>query len=374
MEKILTVGSSEIALATDHLLERTVMHRCLDIAVEIFDTAPIYTLSHGPGKILGAIEQRRIVSSFLSKRCTSLQDLDRHSFLFPSASRRLHVPCTTKVLWAFSRGAGHAPQHCAKTQKIVYLYDWKSLVPSLADRKAWRWKIFSPMLHHWARKNLFNASEVWVSHPVLQEQLSDFKIQSQIVAPPFELQEYPLLPTQNLPKDYLIVHTEGIDAEMAQLIVKAIVKRGLRYIFVGATPAWQKQCSAIPEHLFWGERCAGELAPLLAGARGVIDLSTDLHPHLSIKSLSCGTPTLSSHFSLPNNTFLPWQEDNIDQCIDNLLAMNGDRQFLHQSVQHYRDSYFRQRLTVKGRELGILQLPKILGPVRHDEALSSATK
>ncbi len=378
MEKILKIKetSDQFAIATEQLIERTPFHRVLDIAFEVLESAPMYTLAHAPGRLLGAVEQRRIRSSFLSRKCKSLIDFYKMRAFFPSAAKNIHISCSMKRVYMFSRGAGHGFTLCAQSAGHVYLYDWYSLEYRNAGDKEnlWQKKIFqmfSPMVKAWSLKKLRLAQSLWVSHPTLKNELAAYGILSKVVLPPVELKDFPLLSKNSLPKNYVVLNTVGMNLKWAKRLVVKCHMLNFRFVWVGPIPAWRKELIDVEEKLFWGDRCAGELAPLLAGANGVVDLSHEIHPILAIKSLSSGTPVLMpAQKDFIAGVVNLYDQDKLEICLDKLIHKKWDRQVLHDSVKEYDQRNFKQKLLsehlawVKSKD----------DDRRHDEAYVPASK
>ena len=73
---------------------------------------------------------RRIFSTFLSNKVKSKNQLHENSFLIPSASKNLFIPCSVDLIINISNGYSQGIKKCEKTKQITYLYSDESLKTS----------------------------------------------------------------------------------------------------------------------------------------------------------------------------------------------------------------------------------------------------
>jgi len=72
----------KVTFVVDHLLERNIATRCLEVLFPIFQDqqVDILTLSHLPGAVGIPVESHKITSSFLSKLARRIDLLQEKSF------------------------------------------------------------------------------------------------------------------------------------------------------------------------------------------------------------------------------------------------------------------------------------------------------
>ena len=74
------------AIAIDSLLLRDDSIFMLELILNLFPHSEIYTIAHKQGGILGQIETRPIVSSFLTHRAKDVSVFKKNFWIMPSAS------------------------------------------------------------------------------------------------------------------------------------------------------------------------------------------------------------------------------------------------------------------------------------------------
>ena len=85
----------KVALCIDSLLTRDDSIFLLEMALNLFPNSEIYTIAHKQGAILGTIETRPIVSSFLTHKAKNLDVYKKNFWIMPSAVK---VAPTTSIL------------------------------------------------------------------------------------------------------------------------------------------------------------------------------------------------------------------------------------------------------------------------------------
>jgi glycosyltransferase involved in cell wall biosynthesis len=80
-----------VALVHDWLTGMRGGEKCLEVFCELFPDAPIFTLVHRPGRVSPAIEQHRIVTSFLERLPGARTRYQRYLPLFPAAIERFDL-------------------------------------------------------------------------------------------------------------------------------------------------------------------------------------------------------------------------------------------------------------------------------------------
>lgn len=281
----------KVAFSLDHLLQRENATACADIFCELFPDADCYTLAHKVGAVLGNVEIRKIHSTGLSKKVSSLDELAKNAYLVPTISQQLFVPCSVDVVFNISRGLSHGFKKCKETKQITYLYDdyFLSRKP-----RSWRERFFRSYLKSWAKKSLGQVDLLWVSTQELHDALAPhLSIPIEVVPPFFKLTEFPLIPSSLFKHDFYCIEASCLSEEQAQMIVDQLEKRATRWRFIGVDDHLGELKKKYPVEAFYGDRCAGELAPLLSSARGCIDLTTEIFPESAMKAQATGRPVIT---------------------------------------------------------------------------------
>jgi hypothetical protein len=280
-----------LVLSTDHLLYRDDATAMLEIMGELYPESPVHTLAHQQGAILGHLELRQIKSTGLSRKAKNLDDMTSHAFLLPRLVHQVHIPCSVNVIFNISQGFSHGIPRCEGTKQWTY---WLGDELLSKPKKSLKEKFFRRYLEHWSQKQLKQIDLLWV--PTLDQKVEFEKyLSAQIeVIPPFiKLSEYPLIPASIFKNDFYMINTESLSVPEVELLEKVFKHRNQRYRFFGDHSHLEKLVGERAQDLFFGERCAGELAPMLASAKGVVDFTRRLFPTQSIKALSQGLRVLA---------------------------------------------------------------------------------
>ena len=129
------------------------------------------------------------------------------------------------------------------------------------------------------------------------------------------------------------------------------------YRFVGSDEHLSSLKTGEKAELFLGEKCGGEMAPLFAACRALIDLGTleTAFPQKALQCLSSGRPVIALGDPL-RREFLPlkgtfftksdpfdWSSFHVEmeQLEENVFGF--DSQKLHQSVRGFHEAGFKAR-------------------------------
>lgn len=349
----------KVALSLDHLLQRENATSCADIFCELFPDADCYTVAHKAGAVLGNVEIRKIHSTGLSKKVETVDELAKNAYLVPTISQQLFVPCSVDVLFNISRGLSHGFKKCQETKQITYLYDDYFLTRA---PKSWRERFFRSYVKSWSKKALSQVDILWVSTQELHDALAPYlKIPVEVVPPFFKITEFPLIPSSLFKHDFYCIEASSVSLDQAQIILETLDKRSTRWRFIGVDDHLAELKKNYPADTFYGDRCAGELAPMLSSARGCIDLTTDVFPESALKSQAVGRPviTMSGGFSdaflkTPHAHKVSSLKKDLDQALDQLEASLAtlEPKKVRAFVMDYHDLKFKGALIRAMDKLG----------------------
>ncbi len=284
----------KVAVTCDALVARTPTISIIESVLEVFDEAEVYSIIHHAGKILGPIEQRRIQSTYLSNMVTEERPFGdqfwKKGMLIPGACRNLNIPCSFDLIINISSGFSQGIEKCEKSKQITYLVE---NIFNARKPKYFREKIFRSYLENWAIKKMGQADELWVLNEEQKEFWSERHSRVSVMSPYFKATDFPLFPEATrkaFPKDFFCIEAASLDEEQASLLVQNLRTSNLKYKFVGFDDHLANLKEREPEGTFYGERCSGELAPLLAACRGYLSFQVHGFPTHAIECLSTGTP------------------------------------------------------------------------------------
>lgn len=343
----------KIVVSCDALVARDYAVSVVEAMLLLYENAELYTIVHHEGKIIGPVEQRKIHSSFLSRLLISDIPYDdswwKKGHLIPGALKKLHIPCSVDLVINISSGFSQGISKCEGVKQVTYLVEnqFEKRKPRFL-----REKIFRGYLENWAEKALLNTDELWVTTQKSFDYWSQKHKNVSLLPPFFKATDFPLFPEATrkvFPNDFFALDAESMNTELALEIGENLIHENIKFKFIGR----DEHLQSVKEKLgtkaeFWGERCAGELAPLLAAARGYISFQKAGFPIHVIEALSTGTPAWlpESSKSLDfldrdkvglfiGKSFLSEKKDLFDK-------MNGlDLKKIHGSVTRFHDLKFR---------------------------------
>jgi hypothetical protein len=320
----------KIALTIDNLIERDHAIEVFELLCSLFEDAQIYTFVHLRGAILGPIEQKKISSTYLSSKVKNKKDFKRLSFLAPFAG--LNIPCNYDLVINLSRGLSHGIPRCQGTRQITYLYDMASL-----DKTTFLGKIFNSFLKRWSLEKLNTCDELILSSSSLEKELGISN--GSVIYPFIKIEDFSLITSSVFKHDFFVVSTEGLSLNKAKEIASFLKTKQIRFCFVGPDDHLKKD---FDPSILMGVKCNGELAPLLASAKGLIHLGENIFPKIAISSMLVGRPVFCLENEL-NKEFLGkaiFFHDFSELLIDH----NFDSQSLRASMMKYHPAGFKGQI------------------------------
>lgn len=289
----------KVVISCDEILKRNHLTEVIEAVLELYDDAEIYTLAHRPKAILGPIELRKIHSTFLSHKVKNTEDLHRYSYLIPSAAKNLFIPCSVDLVINISSGLSQGIKTCEKTKVITYLYDDSFINNS----KSFLEKLFSSFLKSFSIKTLKNVDTLFVSNGALLERVKAFRSDVSLLEPPFKINDWQIIPSPIFTYDHFCINSQGLDLGLAKELMNFFESENIKFKFFGDDEHLSTLKTSAEDIHFFGDRCSGELAPLLSGSAGVIDLNDGFFPEASLKSLGTGRPVIAFNSS-SNRSYL----------------------------------------------------------------------
>jgi len=270
----------KIALTLDHLIAREHSTAIFEEIMGLYKDAEIWTIVHNQGGVLGPVEMRKIHSSFLSHKVKDKSSFKKLSFLGPSAAKKLFIPCSFDLIINISTGLSHGIKKCKETKQVTYLYDFMP-----GDNISFIGKIFKSYLRKWSLENIKQSDLLLTSSNTLNKSLG---LNGKVIYPFFKLEDFPLIPSAHWKNDFFVINGEGITEGEANLVINFLKSKNQKYCFIGNLPKGLE----IAKDLNMGNKCNGELAPLMASSKGLIHFGENSFPHNPLKNLAVGRPLL----------------------------------------------------------------------------------
>jgi len=284
----------KVVVSCDAIVARDYATSVVESVLSLYEDAEIYTIVHKVGAVLGPIEQRRIQSSYLSNVIDDQHAMGeswwKKSFLIPGACRNLTIPCSVDVVINISSGFSQGIARCAGVYQITYLVE-NSFQARV--KRSFLEKIFSGFVENWAKKKMGQADQLWVTNGKELDFWSGHHSNVSVMPPFFKASDFPLFPSairKSFPNDFFCFDSPSITPEQADSLIEKCTELKVKFKFVGRDEHLVEKVSSENRENFFGDRCSGELAPLLAASRGFISLEKKGFPCRSLNALSTGTP------------------------------------------------------------------------------------
>ncbi len=283
----------KVAISCDYLLERSHYTEVIENICEIFPEATLYCFAHKKGAILGHVEQRPIRSTYLSKIVNSPEEFYKHSSKLPSLAKNLFISCEYDLIINISKGFSQGFKKCDKTRLVTYLYD---LDLDLKINKTLLQKMFLPFIHSWIKKSLKNADRLLTSRHDLLDHLRSLGIgeNSELMPPPFRVSDYALFPNEMFKHHFFAIEAKGLNLAQARLISEWMNEWSMPFQFIGNDDHLNELKPHFKENAFFGNRCSGEHAPVLAASKAFISFNEEDFPALALGALATGRPIILS--------------------------------------------------------------------------------
>ncbi|TDJ06177.1 MAG: hypothetical protein E2O68_05440 [Deltaproteobacteria bacterium] len=294
----------KIALTIDHLIAREHSTAIFEEIMGLYKDAEIWTIVHKQGGVLGPIEMRKIHSSFLSHKVKNINTFKKLSFLGPSAAKKLFIPCSYDLIINISTGLSHGIKKCKETKQVTYLYDF-----SPSDSGTFMQKIFKGHLKKWSLEHIKQSDFLLTSSKYLNKSLG---LNGKVLYPFFKLEDFPLIPSSHWKHDFFVINSEGMTLKEANLLISYF--KDQKYCFIGNIPKGLD----ISVEVNMGNKCNGELAPLMASSKGLIHFGENSFPQIALKNLAVGRPLLVKDSAL-NREFFEGRPGVTFFTLDNLL-------------------------------------------------------
>ncbi len=338
----------KVAITCDYLLNRSHYVEIIENLCEVFPEAVIYTFAHKKGAILGHIEQRSIKSTYLSNVVTTEAEFYTHSNKLPSLAKNLFVSCEYDLIINVSKGFSQGFKKCETTKLITYLYD---LDLDQKINKTFMQKLFSPFIKGWIKKTLDSADLVLASREELLTAVGGLRTKTEIVPPPFRVSDYALFPKDMFKHHFFLFEAKGVTPAQAKNITEWMKEWNYSFQFIGPDSHLSELKPNFSENTFFGDRCSGEHAPILAASKALISFNQEDFPAYALATLATGRPVvlispLKKWLSGVGVSFVSGVEkDNLKHALDNIISDNVlESQKLRSHVMDYHDIKFKAQM------------------------------
>ncbi|MBY0416216.1 MAG: hypothetical protein K2Q18_18730 [Bdellovibrionales bacterium] len=338
----------KVAITCDYLLVRSHYVEIIENLCEVFPEAVIYCFAHKSGAILGHIERRSIKSTYLSKVISTEEEFYSHSNKLPSLAKNLFVSCDYDLIINVSKGFSQGFAKCEKTKLVTYLYD---LDIDQKITKTFAQKIFAPFIRSWVKKTLQNADVLLSSREDLLNVVKGMKTPAEVMPPPFRVSDYALFPKSMFKHHFYLFETSGLSLENARKITDWMKEWNYSFQFIGPDNHLNDLKKDFPENTFFGDRCSGEHAPILASSKALVSFNDEDFPALPLATLATGRPVilhtpLKKWVSGVGVSFInDFKKEDMKKALDEVISDDVlEAQKLRAHVMEYHDIKFKAQM------------------------------
>jgi len=339
----------KVALCIDSLLSRDDSIFLLEMALNLFPNSEIYTIAHKQGSILGTIETRPIVSSFLTHKAKNLDVFKKNFWILPSAVKAMPLHKSIEKVIVLSRGYIHGLNFPAHLKSYLYIVDW-----NLVDQTHLGWqRLFSPYVNEWREKALTRYKKVAVSSEVLR---TDLELpNAEVIQPTFRTEEYPFVKDEdhNFLFEHHLIYSLDLTPENFRTIAKVLIERGEMIRVMGPTEHLASVQKEFPQIDFAGDHCEATSAMYSHQAKAVWDFTQSFFPAKAFGGLCTGRPVVvldnrinREYLTLGAYFLKTFSENNINSLLTEIDGsyLTHDRRSLRRFGLKWNERLFKSRM------------------------------
>lgn len=276
------------AIAIDSLLVRDDTIFLLELVLNLFPNSEIYTIAHKQGGILGPIETRPIVSSFLTHKAKDSTVFKKNFWILPSAVKAIPIHPSIEKVVIISRGYIHGMKLPYHVEKLLYIVDWNFI-----DQSSLGWQgLFKPYVNDWREKCLTQFPKIAISSEALKVALE--LPNAEVIAPTYKTEEYPFVKDEdhNFMFTHHLLFTHGLSVEQFRTIIQVLAAKKELVRVLGPDAHLDILKKEFPQVEFGGDHCDATNALYSHQAKAVWDLSSSYFPSKAFGGMATGRPVV----------------------------------------------------------------------------------
>jgi hypothetical protein len=276
------------AILIDSLLSRDDSIFLLELLLSLFPESEIYTIAHKQGGILGPVETRPIVSSFLAHKAKDLSIFKKNFWILPSAVKGIPLHQSIEKVVVLSRGYIHGLNLPEQIEKYLYILEWEFIDQTNLGFQ----KFFIPYVNDWREKALTKYPKIAVSSEFLKGILHLPNVE--VIAPTYKTQEYPFIRDEdhNFMFTHHLVYTHNLSGDEFRNIVKVLTEKGEMIRVLGPDAHLESIKKEFPKTEFAGDHCEATSALYSHQAKAIWDMSLNYFPSKAFGALATGRPAV----------------------------------------------------------------------------------
>ena len=290
------------ALVHDWLTGYRGGEKVLDLLCELLPESDLYTIIHVPGSTTPRIDERRIVSSWLS-RLPGVRHYYRWLIpLMPSAAASFRLS-GYDLVFAVSHSVAHGVHVAPGTRFIVYCntpmrYAWRTMenyfpTGGRLDPRYWALKAIRIPLQVWDRRAASRVTEYIANcHNVAQRIRECYGRESDVIYPPVDTEYYHPM---DLPRgDFYLWAGALAPYKRLDLAVEAFRRLERPLVVIGDGQDFSKARSKAPSHIrFLGWQPDEVLRQHYATCRALVFPGEEDFGIVPLEAQACGTPVIA---------------------------------------------------------------------------------
>lgn len=294
------LAKARVALVHDWLTGMRGGERCLEVFGELFPAADLYTLLHVPGSVSPAIENRRIVTSFIQRLPQAERRYRRYLPLFPAAVRAFDLRGYDLVL-SSSHAVAKSVRVPAGALHVCYCftpmrYVWDLYGDYFGPRSGLATRLLMPpvaaWLRRWDRRTAAGVHQfVAISRFVADRIRRAYGRDADVIYPPVDVSRFRV---DEAPGEFYLVVSALTPYKRVDLAVEACNRLGRRLVVVGTGPEDRRlRALAGPTVELLGWRDDAQTAELYARCRALLFPPLEDFGITPLEAMAAGRPVIA---------------------------------------------------------------------------------
>ena len=294
------LAKARVALVHDWLTGMRGGERCLEVFGELFPAADLYTLLHVPGSVSPAIENRRIVTSFIQRLPQAERRYRRYLPLFPAAVRAFDLRGYDLVL-SSSHAVAKSVRVPAGALHVCYCftpmrYVWDLYDDYFGPRSGLATRLLMPpvaaWLRRWDRRTAAGVHQfVAISRFVADRIRRAYGRDADVIYPPVDVSRFRV---DEAPGEFYLVVSALTPYKRVDLAVEACNRLGRRLVVVGTGPEDRRlRALAGPTVELLGWRDDAQTAELYARSRALLFPPLEDFGITPLEAMAAGRPVIA---------------------------------------------------------------------------------